>query len=46
MCHLMSEVKCADCPYVTCNKHPQFFLALQCAMRRYEKTSKSSAQKK
>ena len=43
LCHLMSEIKCADCPYVTCNNHPQFFLALQCAKRMYEKQAETSA---
>ena len=46
MCHMMSEVKCADCPFVSCNKHPQFFLALQCAMRMYDEQPKSSTGRK
>jgi hypothetical protein len=32
LCLMQSEIDCKECPFVTCNNHPQFYLALQCAM--------------
>ncbi len=31
LCYVLPRGKCSDCPFVTCNNHPQFYLALQCA---------------
>lgn len=36
MCEYKTDRNCSDCPFITCNNHPQFHLALQCAMRRKE----------
>ena len=43
MCLLQTELECIDCPFVTCNNHPQFYLALQCATRMYEERKKTAA---
>jgi len=45
MCEYKNDQNCSDCPFITCNNHPQFYLALMCAMRQKEPThnpSKSS----
>jgi len=31
MCEYKDEHDCSDCPFITCNNHPKFYLALQCA---------------
>jgi hypothetical protein len=36
MCEYKKDHNCSDCPFITCNNHPQFYLALQCALRRKE----------
>jgi hypothetical protein len=33
MCLLQSGDNCKECPFITCNNHPHFYLALQCAMQ-------------
>ncbi len=43
MCLMGSEINCKDCPYITCNNHPQFYMALQCALRMYEESKKTDA---
>ena len=36
MCEYQNDHNCSDCPFITCNNHPQFYLALQCALGRKE----------
>ncbi|MBC7248199.1 MAG: hypothetical protein H5T73_10550 [Actinobacteria bacterium] len=36
MCNIQPHKKCSECPFVTCDHHPQFYLALQCIQRWYE----------
>jgi len=43
LCLLEHEIDCKECPFVTCNNHPLFYLALQCAVRAYEKRAAASA---
>lgn len=33
MCEFKDDHTCSDCPFITCNNHPQFYLALQCALQ-------------
>jgi hypothetical protein len=35
LCLLQSGNNCNECPFITCNNHPCFYLALQCAMQGY-----------
>jgi len=35
LCLMQSGGDCKECPFITCNNHPHFYLALQCAMRGY-----------
>lgn len=30
-CNVCPHLECEDCPFVSCNNNPRFFLALQCA---------------
>lgn len=34
MCDMMPRLQCENCPFVSCNGNPRFYLALQCAARR------------
>ncbi|NPV60708.1 MAG: hypothetical protein HPY75_13755 [Actinobacteria bacterium] len=34
MCLMGDDLLCESCPYVTCNNHPFFYLARECASRR------------
>lgn len=29
-------LRCADCPYISCNNHPYFYLARECARQRQQ----------
>jgi len=42
LCLMQSELSCKECPFISCNNHPQFFMALQCAMRKYEAQKKTA----
>jgi hypothetical protein len=33
LCNVLPHLECGHCPFVSCNNHPQFFMALQCATR-------------
>ncbi|MDY6794943.1 MAG: hypothetical protein SWK76_06650 [Actinomycetota bacterium] len=37
LCQVFSNCKCSECPFTTCNCHPQFYLAMQCAIQRDKK---------
>jgi len=43
LCLMQSELSCKECPYISCNNHPQFYMALQCALRMYEAQKKTAA---
>ena len=43
LCLMGSEMNCQDCPYITCNNHPRFYMALQCALRMYEESKDTDA---
>lgn len=36
LCNILFGLSCKDCPFITCNNHPQFYLALQCVIRQHE----------
>ncbi len=40
MCDFLAGVKCSDCPFVTCNNHPDFYLALQQALKKPPRAAK------
>ncbi|RJP33880.1 MAG: hypothetical protein C4536_03525 [Actinobacteria bacterium] len=42
LCLMQNEMSCKECPFISCNNHPQFYMALLCAMRVYEKPKKAS----
>lgn len=31
LCNILPHKECSECPFVTCDNHPQFYLVLQCA---------------
>ena len=43
LCLMQNELSCKECPFITCNNHPQFYMALQCALRMYEAQKKTAA---
>ena len=43
MCFIKSGLECGKCPFVTCHNNPQFYFALQCALRMYQERARASA---
>jgi hypothetical protein len=43
LCLMQNRLSCKECPYITCNNHPQFYMALECALRMYEDSKKAAA---
>gem|GEM_PF-1997019 len=44
MCVFLLRGDCRDCPCLSCNNHPQFHLALECALRERERDRKNMAE--
>jgi len=44
LCVFLLRGDCRDCPCLSCNNHPQFHLALECALRERERDRKNMAE--